>query len=73
MTTDYESFFSVAEDGRIWWLRQDAIRLGAGFLPVCDDNRQLEPQLQAPNQRALVHEKTLIGALGDARLREFGN
>lgn len=68
MTTDYESFLHVTEDGRIWWLRQDAIRLGAGFLPVCDDNLQLEPQLQAPNQRALVNEKTLIGALGDARL-----
>jgi predicted nucleic acid-binding Zn-ribbon protein len=67
MTTDYESFLHVTEDGRIWWLRQDAVRLGAGFLPVCDDNQQLEPQLQAPNQRALVNEKTLIGGLGDAR------
>ncbi len=68
MTTDYESFLRVTEDGRIWWRRQDAIRLGAGFLPFCDDNRQLEPRLRAPHQRALVNEKTLIGALGDARL-----
>lgn len=64
---DYADYSRVAEDGRIWWLRQDAIRLGAGFVPVCDDNRQLEPILQAPNQRALVNEKTLMGALGDAR------
>lgn len=68
MTTDYQSFLRVAEDGRIWWLWQDAIRLGAGFLAVCDDNRQLEPRLQAPNQRAQVNERTLVGALGDARL-----
>ena len=68
MTTDYESFLRVTEDGRIWWLRQDAIRLGAGYLPICDGNQQLDPRLQAPNQRALVNERTLIGALGDVRL-----
>lgn len=67
MISDYESFLHAAKDGRIWWLRQDAIRLGAGFLPVCDDNRHLESTLQAPNKRALVNERTLIGALGDAR------
>lgn len=68
MTTDYEEFLRVTEDGRIWWLRKDAIRLGAGFLPVCDDNRQLEPKLQAHNQSTLLNERTLIGALGDTRL-----
>lgn len=66
-TLDYTPYLHVTDDGHIWWLRQDAIRLGAGFLPVCDDNRQLESTLQAPNQRAIVNERTLIGALGDAR------
>jgi hypothetical protein len=68
MSTDYESFLHVTHDGRIWWLREDAIRLGAGFLPICGDNGQSGSQLRAPNQQALVAENTLIGALGDERL-----
>ena len=68
MSTDYESFLRVMEDGRIWWLRQDAIRLGAGFLPLCDDNLTLNTELRPPNRRALANERTLIGALGDGRL-----
>ena len=65
---DYSAYLHVAEDGHIWWLRQDALRLGAGFVPVCDDSRQMEPELQAPNQRVLVNEKNLMGALSDARM-----
>lgn len=61
--SQYAPHLHVSDDGHIWWLRQDALRLGAGFLPVCDDNRRL----QAPNQRALVNEKNLMAALGDAR------
>lgn len=38
MITDYESFLSVTEDGCIWWVLMDAVRLGAGFLPVRDDH-----------------------------------
>lgn len=68
MKVDYTPYLQAAEDGHIWWLIEDAIRLGAGFLPVCDDNRQLEPRLKAQNQRALVNERTLIGAFGDSRL-----
>lgn len=66
MITDYEPFLHVAEDGRIWWLRKGAIRLGAGFLPVRDD-QALNTELRAPNQRALVNERTLIGAFGSDR------
>jgi hypothetical protein len=67
--TDYTPYLHVTDDGHIWWLRQDALRLGAGFLPVCDDNQQLESALQAPNRRALVNEKNLMAALDDARSR----
>lgn len=35
MITNYESLLRVTVDGHIWWLLKDAIRLGAGFLPVC--------------------------------------
>jgi len=68
MITDYDSFLRVTEDGRIWWLRKDAIRLGAGFLPVRDDHQALETKLRAPNNRALVNERTLIGDFGNDRL-----
>lgn len=68
MTNNFEAFLRVAEDGRIWWLRKDAIRLGAGFLPVCDDNLPLHEELHAPNKHALATERSLIGALSDARL-----
>jgi|MTBAKSStandDraft_2_1061841.scaffolds.fasta_scaffold06391_3 hypothetical protein len=67
MNIDYESFLRVTEDGHIWWLRKDAIRLGAGFLPVRDDNQTLLSELRAPNKRALVNERTLIGAFGSDR------
>lgn len=68
MITDYASFLHVSEDGRIWSLLKDAIRLGAGFLPVRDNHQNLETELRAPNNRARVNERTLISAFGDARL-----
>ena len=68
MITDYESFLSVTGDGCVWWLLKDAIRLGAGFLPVRDDNQMLLPELRAPHNRARVNERTLLGAFWDARL-----
>ena len=66
--TDYTPYLRVTEDGLIWWLHTDAIRLGAGFVPVSDDHRALEPELRATSQRALANERTLIGAFSDARL-----
>ena len=66
MITDFEPFLCVTEDGHIWWLREDALRLGAGFLPVRDD-QDLKTELRAPNHRALVNEQTLIGAFGNDR------
>lgn len=68
MTTDYESLLRVTEDGHIWWLLKDAIRLGAGYRPYSDDNLTLEPALRAPSKRALANERTLICAFSDARL-----
>lgn len=67
MITDYESFLHVAEDGRIWWLLKDAIKLGAGYLPIRDDDRNLVPVLHAPSNRVRANEKTLIGAFGNSR------
>ena len=64
---DYTSFLRVFEDGNIWWLWRDAVRLGAGFLPVYD-NRTMEVVLQPPDDLARVNERELIGAAKDARL-----
>jgi hypothetical protein len=68
MITGYESLLRVTEDGNIWWVLKAAIRLGAGYRPYSDDNRNLEPELRATSKRALANERTLIGAFGDARL-----
>ncbi|MGH8719472.1 MAG: hypothetical protein ACREV0_11115 [Burkholderiales bacterium] len=61
MIADYSQFLSVAEDGRIWWRKEDAIKLGAGYLPVCDNDRNLVPVLRAPNNRVRANERTLLG------------
>lgn len=68
MITDYDAFLRVTEDGHIWWLLEDAIRLGAGYLPVRDDHQMLATKLWAPSNRAQMNERTLIGAFGDSRL-----
>ncbi len=39
----------------------------AGFLPVRDDHQTLLPELRAPNNRARVNERTILGAFGNAR------
>lgn len=67
--TDYEPFLRVTEDGCIWWVLMDAIRLGAGYLPFRDDHKTLITELRAPNDRAQVNERTLLGAFNDARLK----
>ena len=69
MMTDYEPFLRVTEDGCIWWVLMNAIRLGAGYLPFRDDHKTLITELRAPNDRAQVNERTLIGAFNDARLK----
>jgi hypothetical protein len=68
MNTNYDPLLRVTEDGHIWWLMKDAIRLGAGFLPVSDDHQTLETELRAPSNHALTNERTLTGAFSDARL-----
>lgn len=64
----FAPYLDVTDDGYIWWLLKDAIRLGAGFRPFADNHAVLETELRAPNKRALANERTLIGAFGDARL-----
>ena len=60
MTVDYSPFLSVGEDGKIWWQLTDAIKLGAGYLPVSDDDRELAPVLRAKNNRVRANERTLL-------------
>jgi hypothetical protein len=67
MEVDYSPFLHVLEDGSIWWPREDAIKLGAGYLPMHDDNVNLVPVLLAKNNRVRANERTLIGALSPGR------
>lgn len=57
---DYSPFLHVFENGDIWWRLDDAIKLGAGYLPICDDERNLVPVLRAKNNRICVNERTLF-------------
>ena len=68
MILDYTSLIHAAEDGRIWWRLEDAIKLGAGYLPVRDDERNLVAVLHPQNNRARVNERTLLSAFHDPRL-----
>lgn len=67
-TIDYTAFLQVAEDGNIWWLQTEAIRLGAGFVPADDEGGKLGTRLAPPNGRARANEKALIRAFQDERL-----
>ncbi len=64
MAIDYSPFLHVSENGSIWWRTEDAIKLGAGYLPIRDDKHNLAPVLRAPTNQVLVNQRTLIGALG---------
>lgn len=68
MKTDYSCFLHAGEDGHIWWRLEDAIKLGAGYIPVKNDDHNLVPVLRPPNQRVRVNERTLVGAFSDERL-----
>lgn len=68
MKVDYTPYLGESEDGRIWWRLEDAIKLGAGFIPRADDSQTLVPVLRAPNNRVRANERTLIGVFSDARL-----
>lgn len=60
--TDYTAFARPAADGRIWWTLEDALKLGAGYLPMRDDTRNLTPRLIAPSQRVKANERDLLAA-----------
>ena len=63
----YESYLHDFKDGSIWLLKEDALRLGAGYLPVHDD-KTMTNKLWAPNEQAELNLVTLLGAINDERL-----
>ena len=62
----YESYLHDFKDGSIWLLKDDALRLGAGYLPVHDD-KTMTNKLWAPNEQAELNLRTLL-AINDDRL-----
>lgn len=60
MEIDYSPFLHVLEDGIIWWRLEDAIKLGAGYVPVRDNERNLNPVLRAKNNQVRANERTLL-------------
>ena len=60
MKTDYSLFLHVAKDGSIWWRLEDAIKLGAGYFPIRDDERNLFTILQAKNNLICANARSLL-------------
>lgn len=58
---DYSPFLHFLENGSLWWRLEDAIKLGAGYLPVRDDEQNLNPVLRAKNNLIRANERTLLG------------
>jgi len=57
---DYSPFLNVQQNGTVWWTLTDAVKLGAGYLPVRNDSTNLNPVLRASNNQILVNERTLL-------------
>ncbi len=60
MVIDYSPFLLVLQDGTIWWLLTDAAKLGAGYLPVRDDEHDLNPVLRPRDNQVRANERTLF-------------
>lgn len=69
MEIDYSPYLCVVQEGRLWWPVADAIKLGAGYLPVRDDEQNLTPVLRAKTNQVRANERTLLGAFNDGRLQ----
>ena len=68
MRVDYTSYLrSSSDDGRLLWPLTDALKLGAGYLPMCDDERRLLPELVPANSRCEVQLRNLISAFNQNR------
>jgi hypothetical protein len=64
MEVDYSPFLNGVQDGSIWWPLADAVKLGAGYLPVRDDNRDPIPVLRAQNHLVVADARTLLSEFG---------
>ena len=70
MAIDYSSFINVLQDGNIWWRLEDAIKLGAGYQPARDEDRNLNPVLRANSNRIRVNERDLLAEFSFERYTE---
>lgn len=66
MEIDYHPYLTVLQDGSIWWQLTDAVKLGAGYLPVYD-HRNGTPELRAKNNQIVADTRTLLGEFGADR------
>ena len=67
MEIDFTPYHRLNDDGCIWWPLIDAVKLGAGYLPVRDDDKNLVSTLCANSNRVLANERTLLSLLNPKR------
>jgi len=64
---DFSDYLRAQNDGGIWWRLIDAVKLGAGYVPVRDDDQNLVATLRATNHMAQANERTLLAEFGPTR------
>ncbi|MCG7926285.1 MAG: hypothetical protein JAY67_12150 [Candidatus Thiodiazotropha taylori] len=62
MTINYSFFIDVHENGTVWWQLVDAVKLVAGYVPICTDERKQIHILNAPTSHTLDTQRKLIAA-----------
>ncbi len=65
MEVDYSPYLHVLPDGSIWWPLTDAVKLGAGYLPVRDDHQNPNPVLRPKSNRVAAGARTLLGEFAE--------
>lgn len=70
MEIDYSPYIYVLPDGSIWWRLEDAVKLGAGYLPVRENDRNLIPVLRAQNNLVRANERNLLSEFSQAHYTE---
>lgn len=68
---DYSQFIHFLENGILWWRLEEAIKLGAGYLPVRDDEQNLNPVLRAKNNQIRANERTLLSEFNQDHYTEM--
>ena len=70
LRVDFSDYLRVQNDGGIWWRLVDAVKVGAGYVSVRDDDENLVTTLRATNNMVQANERTLLAEFGPTHYTE---